>query len=122
MWLLTPVSGDAGEDGTVNKYERDAIRDVVTAILRDHINKTGYSIDAHQMRLVIEKGHARQTYPFPITDASRSNEFIEEIDRLMREIGRLDAGKNCGYRLVESAKGRAQLTYFDERFGPTTKL
>lgn len=97
----------------MNKYERDAIRDVVTGILRDHINTVGASIDTHQMRLVIEKGHAQRTHPFPSRDPSRSGEFIEEIDRLMREIGRMDTDKTRGYRLSESAKGRAQLTFFD---------
>jgi hypothetical protein len=100
----------------VNKYERDAIRDVVTGILRDHINKVGASIDTYQMRLVIEKGYADRTHPFPAKDPSRSEEFIEEIDRLMREIGRIDNRKSRGYRLSESAKGRAQLTFFDERW------
>ena len=103
----------------MNKYERDAVRDVVLAILRDHINKAGGSIDTHQMRLVIEKGYAQKTYPFPVADPTRSDEFIEEIDRLMRDISRNDAGHSRGYRLTESAKGRAQLTYFDER--PATK-
>lgn len=103
----------------MNKYERDAIRDVVSAILRDHINKAGSSIDTHQMRLVIEKGYAQKTYPFPVADPARSDEFIEEIDRLMRDISRNDVGKSRGYHLTESAKGRAQLTYFDDR--PATK-
>ena len=96
----------------VNKYERDAIRDVVTGILRDHINTVGASIDAHQMRLVIEKGHAHRAHPFPVRDPSRSEELAEEIDRLMRELGRSDIGKSRGYRLSESARGRAQLTFF----------
>ena len=97
----------------MNKYERDAIRDVVTAILREHINEAGSSIDARQMRLVIEKGYAQKTYPFPVTDPARSEEFVEEIDRLMRDIGRNDAGSSRGYRLTEGGKGGAQLTYFD---------
>jgi hypothetical protein len=101
----------------VNKYERDAIRDVVTAILREHINKPGSSIDARQMRLVIEKGYAQKTYPFPAADPTRSEEFSEEIDRLMRDISRGDAGSSRGYRLTESERGGAQLTYFDDRFG-----
>lgn len=96
----------------MNKYERDAIRDVVMAVLRGHIKTSGSSIDAHQMRLVIEKGHASQTYPFPVNDPSRTNEFVEELDRLMREIARADIGKERGYRLSQSSKGQAQLIYF----------
>lgn len=99
----------------MNKYERDAIRDVVTSILREHINRPGDSIDAHQMRLVIEKGHAKKTYPFDVTDPARTEEFIEELDRLMREIGRGDVGRPRGYHLTSSAKGRPQLTFFDSR-------
>ena len=99
----------------MNKYERDAIRDVVTGILRDHVNTPGSAIDSHQMRLVIEKGHAERTFPFPARDATRSEEFAEEIDRLMREIGRRDAGKSRGYRLAASARGQVQLTFIDER-------
>lgn len=100
----------------MNKYERDAIRDVVTEILREHINTVRSAIDTHQMRLLIEKGYSRRTYPFPATDPSRTDELIEEVDRLMREIGREDVEKNKGYRLSENAKGRTELTYFDSRF------
>lgn len=100
----------------MNKYERDAIRDVVTGILRTHINEPGATIDALQMRLIIEKGHAEKTYPFPARDPSRSDEFAEEIDRLMREIGRNDAAMSRGYRLTVSGRGQAQLTFVDERF------
>jgi hypothetical protein len=103
----------------VNKYERDAVRDVVMAILRDHINQSGLSIDAHQMRLVIEKGHADKTYPFPANDPHRSDEFGEEIDRLMREIGRNSASERRGYRLAEGNNGRISLVYFDEPIGPS---
>lgn len=97
----------------MNKYERDAIKDVVTRILREHINEPSRSIDARQMRLIIEKGHAKDTYPFPVRDPSRSAEFAEEIDRLMREISRAAANEKTGYHLSQDAEGKLVLTFFD---------
>lgn len=98
----------------VNKYERDAIKDVVTRILREHINEPSRFIDARQMRMIIEKGHAKDTYPFPVRDPSRSAEFAEEIDRLMREIGRSSSNERTGYLLSHDAEGKLVLTFFDK--------
>ena len=97
----------------MNKYERDAIKDVVTRILREHINEPSRSIDARQLRMIIEKGHAKDTYPFPVRDPSRAAEFVEEIDRLMREIGRASASGRTGYHLSQDAEGKLVLTFFD---------
>ena len=96
----------------MNKYERDSISDVVVGILRDHFQQVGTSIDSQQMCRVIEKGYAHQLHPFPARDPSRAGELAEEIDRLMRRIGRGDIGAPVGYQLSERADGKATLTYF----------